>query len=160
SLDGKIVALAGTAGLELLDATSFRPLTQLDQEHYLSLAVFDPSGRQIAGCVGSDVLIWDVATRRLRGRLRGSGATKALAFSPAGSRLACGSAREDKIRIWDSLNLTLALRLQGNAGGVTSLGFSPNGKQLVSASTDGSLTLWRTELPGSESSRVSSRGSC
>jgi hypothetical protein len=66
-----------------------------------------------------------------------------VAFSPDGKRLA--SSRQNDIFIWDVDNGKLISQMNGHRGNITSLCFGPDGKWLISASTDRSLKSWDVE---------------
>jgi WD40 repeat protein len=67
---------------------------------------------------------------------------KAATFSPVGKILA--TATTDTIRLWDIANEKPKelLALEGHRKPLTSIGFSPDGKTLVSADSQGRLLLW------------------
>jgi WD40 repeat protein len=46
------------------------------------------------------------------------------------------------VKVWDAATGQLALTLQGHAGPVTSVDFSPDGKRLASASGDQTVKVW------------------
>jgi WD40 repeat protein len=78
------------------------------------------------------------------------GAAVALAFHPAGTRLAVASVSQS-IRIWDMTvplggvrHLPLA-ELVGHDEAVTSVAYSPDGRHLASGSTDHTVRLWDAE---------------
>src|SRR5205814_5907693 len=77
--------------------------------------------------------------------LTASGEVKAVVFSADGTRLAtAGGVYKGRhkwvtgeIRIWDPKTKACLVAFDGHPTGVTGLAFSPDGSQLVSASTDG-----------------------
>jgi WD40 repeat protein/uncharacterized caspase-like protein len=88
------------------------------------------------------VQLWDVASGREIGALKGHGrgVTKVV-FSRDGKLLASGSS-DNTIRIWDVENRRELRTLVGHTSSVESLDFSPDGRLLASASDDGSTFLW------------------
>ncbi len=65
----------------------------------------------------------------------------ALAFSPDGSILACGS-KDSTIKLWHSLTGELIATFTGHQGSVYTLAFSPDGNTLASGSADGTVQVW------------------
>jgi WD40 repeat protein len=116
---------------------------------------FHPQGRWLAaGGVdwlatgGSDgaVAVWDAADRREVVTL--DGAATALAFDPAGRRLAAASLSRS-VRLWDvgdweggRLRGEPAAVLFGHEEAVTSVAYSPDGRLLVSGGLDHTVCLW------------------
>jgi RNA polymerase sigma factor (sigma-70 family) len=88
-----------------------------------------------AATAGPDrtVRLWDLASGRELATLRSPAGTdiKALALSPDGKSLATGGGKT--ICLWDVATGKVVRRLEGHAGGVESLDFSPDGKTLASA---------------------------
>lgn len=66
-----------------------------------------------------------------------------VSFSPDGKRLA--SSRQNDIFIWDVDSGKLISRMQGHAGNITCLSFGPDGKWLISSSTDRTVRSWEVE---------------
>jgi WD40 repeat protein len=128
---------------------------------------FSPDGRLLAsGCKSSpkkggfvswdakmlthegpaDVLLWDVESGKLLRTLHAEG-VPSVAFSPPdGGLLACGVARKEggEIRLWNPQTGTLRQTLAGQSGGVRSIAFSPDGKMIVSGTSNGVVEVWRT----------------
>ena len=65
-----------------------------------------------------------------------------MTYSKDGSLIAtCGADR--KIKLWDAKGV-LKTTLEGHKDWVSSIAFSPDGKQLVSGSFDRSVKVWMT----------------
>jgi WD40 repeat protein len=79
------------------------------------------------------VWVWDMATGKLRHELRGhTGPVTAVAFSPAGSSLASGSA-DETVRLWDPWTGEAAATLETENGVVSALAYSAVGSTLAVA---------------------------
>ena len=88
------------------------------------------------------VRIWDVASGREIGTLKGHGrAVDKVAFSRDGKLLATGST-DNTIKIWDVATKRELSTLTGHTANIESLDFSPDGRLLASAGEDGSTFLW------------------
>lgn len=72
----------------------------------------------------------------------------AVAFAPDGTLAASGGGGKNPrtadftIRLWDVRSRQQIDQLRGHASCVEALAFSPNGRQLLSADSDGSIYLW------------------
>ena len=65
-----------------------------------------------------------------------------LTYSPDGSLIASGSAKENSIKVWDVTSGKIIGKLEGHDGATTALNFSADGKKLVSSANDDYLILW------------------
>ncbi|MFM9960467.1 MAG: WD40 repeat domain-containing protein [Planctomycetaceae bacterium] len=46
------------------------------------------------------------------------------------------------MKLWDAASGQETLTLKGHTGGVVSVTFTPDGKRLASAGTDGTIKIW------------------
>jgi WD40 repeat protein len=129
SPDGKIVAWVDDRKQAVIlgDASSGRELGQLKGDaRLMSSPVFSPDGKMLAAVADEEVVVWDVASRKITRRIKGGGGPPA--FSPNGRRLAVRGL--DCVLLWDLQTDREALRLQDSAGWHGFFRFSPDGKRL------------------------------
>jgi WD40 repeat protein len=104
-----------------------------------------PDGRTVAAAGAAGMILWNVATceerRRLPCRLGNPGLTPVYTVSADGSRLAAWNA-EHIIQVWNTQTGDEITSLRGHRAPITALDISPDRRQLVSGSLDGSVCLW------------------
>jgi RNA polymerase sigma factor (sigma-70 family) len=115
---------------------------------YLARVALAPDGNTAALVVypfdateadGDQLVLVDTRTgRRLLDRKTHT-RTRAIAFSPDGSRLAVGGA---VVTVYDTATGRELKVFDGHTAGVTVLAFSPDGTRLVSGSGDGTAVIW------------------
>ncbi|HEU5060920.1 MAG TPA: WD40 repeat domain-containing protein, partial [Kofleriaceae bacterium] len=153
SRDGRFILTAssdGTAGL--WEAASGRRLRTFGGGGGpVQAALFAPDGSRVV-TVGADdaVRSWNPADGKLvrllarpdqiAGRLIGT----PVAFAPDGSLLAAGTER-GRLRIWQMPAGRLVAEVPAHGGRITSIAFSRAGDRLVTASLDGTASIWRSD---------------
>ena len=138
SPDGSLVATAGQDGVARLWDTA----TGAD-------VVFSPDGRVLltTGFAPRNVVTWDTRTGRLLNVLVGhSGTVSDGAFSPDGKWIVTAGAISAVLWLRDADKPDLYLR--GDTSLLTSVSFSPDGRLVLSSSTDDSVRLYRCEVCG------------
>jgi WD40 repeat protein len=110
----------------------------------ITAVAYGPRGDLVAtGCHAGTVRLWEVASRKMLGDLRGSaGEIAALAFSPDGSVVLTGSL-DGTARFWDvATGSSLGPPLR-HANAVLSVAFHPDGETVATGSKDGRARRWR-----------------
>ncbi|KAJ7707021.1 mycorrhiza-induced WD40-repeat domain protein [Mycena olivaceomarginata] len=64
-----------------------------------------------------------------------------VAFSPDGTRIACGLEHQ-RIRIWNITTGEMEREITGHSGGVVSVAFSPDGSHIASGSYNNPVRIW------------------
>jgi WD40 repeat protein len=148
SPDGSTVVTGGGQGKLLLwRATDWRQLGALPADTGWVLCVaFSPDGSLLAaGGVGErQVTLWDVASRKLVGRLPHPNFVGSVAFDPAGRTLAT-SAEDGKVRLWDlDSQRQIGRPLPGaeNGSGINVSAFDPTGNHLIALYDSGAPFVW------------------
>jgi RNA polymerase sigma factor (sigma-70 family) len=127
-------------------------LARLHQGGAVLGLAFAPNGKIVASCGGDHcgedraIHLWDVATGKEAGCLRGYECIQQLRFSPDGKLLA-SAGWGSSVRLWDVATYRERLRCSNKAQVVRDLAFSPDGKLLAAIFMERdshSVTLWDT----------------
>jgi WD40 repeat protein len=97
-------------------------------------------GMRVAFVSGREARILDLTRPRARVRLVHPGDLTSLAFGPGG-RVVTGG-RDRLARIWNGRTGRRIAELEGHAGQVLDVAFSPLGTEVATASTDGTTRIW------------------
>lgn len=154
--DARSLAVGGAEFLGLFDVTTQRPLTMLEFRGVVRWVGFRPDGRSLAAAgesPGNPVLVFDAASGARTARLEGEeNPLPSGAWRADGGLLATAGTADGTLRLWD-MNSTPPRRrsvaiLEPNDHGIEAVAFSPEGRHLVTANPDGTLTIVRLAKTG------------
>ena len=167
SPDAKLAMCAGNSTIHLWDLSTGGEVGSLKgHESAIPWVVFVPPGDTIlSGSWDQTVRLWDTKTGQERGRLVGhSKGVHAVAVSPDGQLAASGDvgagfgeaavraiaqgADECTIRLWNLPGRKQVAQVCQPHNKILRLSFSPDGKRLASAGSDGIIYLWRVGQSG------------
>ena len=161
---GGELVLSGSSDrtLKLWDiATGLEIKTFSEHEWGVTSVAFSHDGKQVlSGSGDATVKLWDIATGHVLRTFTGhTDAISSVAFSPDGNVVLSGS-HDGTIKLWDISTSREISRLEvlmvgfeivpdtsmatfsDHKDGVTSVAFSPDGKQFLSGSWDAKIKLW------------------
>ena len=124
-----------------------RSLLTLRGPFFESPIAISPDGKRIVW----GGIVWDAQTGRqvltLSPEVPGKYEESVVTFSPNGRRIASGANLEGRAvaRVFDAITGQTLHTLRGNDDDFYSLCFSPDGTQLVSASTDATARVWSAD---------------
>jgi WD40 repeat protein/serine/threonine protein kinase len=160
SPDGAQVLTAGSDGrVRQWNATTAQELTTWSCEAPVLAAAYSHDGARIlVGLASGVAIVFDARTHAPLVRYAGhTDAVQAVAFSPLGKRVLTGS-RDRLIKLWDAdpqesgqpqeggpATGKELLTLRHHEQAVSAVGFSPDGRTVLSASLDGEAVLWPTD---------------
>lgn len=145
SPDGKVIATAGADGVRLRDAVSQRTLVATGSTaSAVHAMVFSPDSRFLGIALVDDptAQVWHVLSGSCVANLRGhTKYVEALAFSPAGDRLATTS-EDNTARLWKTDTWEPVTVLKGHPSRVTGVCFSPDSRHVVTVSAGSMPHMW------------------
>ncbi|HEX7333758.1 MAG TPA: NB-ARC domain-containing protein [Pyrinomonadaceae bacterium] len=153
SADGRYVATGskpdlGSAGLsnseiKIWDTNTWSELRRIDTETQnwpLRLLITPNTDRVIAACF-SEHFVWDLHTGKMVSSWKTSGNVRALAATPDGSKVLCGSSSYD-IEIWDAETGRRLAVLDNEEGAVYAFAITPDGRYVICGDDGGGISIW------------------
>jgi WD40 repeat protein len=139
--------------VDLIDTATWKVERKLSGQSMATAGLaFDPRGEKVAAAGFGKVLsIWDARDGRpLHSFHSDSTMFSAVAFSPDGKTLAGAigdvddwpTSREGKVILWETASWKPLRTLVGHETAVSSVAFSPDGKQLATAGRDRAIKIW------------------
>lgn len=127
------------------DVATGKPLFTIHHDHYVLHSIFSPDGKWIlTGSYDKSLALWDSKTGELVKRFNaGQDVSRAGAASPGGKAIAVGLGNRNAIVIDPKKPFSWDATLIGHRGPVTSVAYSPDGKRLLTGSTDKTARLWK-----------------
>jgi len=151
STDGTFLCATSERGAgriwNVSDWTERCPLTQA----YSARGALSPDNKLIATAGDHQIVLIDTQTGFRKRSIPLPDRAKVVTFSPDGKRLATATGQQ--ILILDFQTGDHILTLKGHRGSVFSIGFSPDGRRIVSAATDGTVRIWGVSATSSPSVR-------
>ncbi|MDR0495756.1 MAG: WD40 repeat domain-containing protein [Treponema sp.] len=146
SSDGsRIAATFQSNKIVIWDAANGREITRMaGHNEPVSGIIFSPNGRQLVSTAGRDsaIKIWDAVSGQLLRSISQSGIAN-ISFSADGSFIAgTGPGPGNNAKIWNVSNGNEIRTLTGHTGNINSVAYSPNGRQILTASNDRSIKIW------------------
>ena len=143
SPDGKQIASSSSDGrVGVWDVSTGSRRTFKTINFRIDCVAFSPDGTQIA----TDIGVFNLSTGSFTRHAFGNKETVfSFSFSADGRLLASGS-YYTSCKIWDASIPQSIVRLIGHMGEISDVAFFPDGKQIMSASEDGTIRVWDVEL--------------
>ncbi len=163
SPDGKKLVMASSDGTaKIWDVPTGRLISVLrGHKGAVRAAQFSPGGEKVlTASADSTAIIWDAVTGKALVIFRGhNAAVRDAAFSPDGKKIVTAS-QDETVKTWDAATGKSLLDIHGVAATIvfgddkggrfhlnyfTSARFSPDGKKIVTATTDAKVAIWDAE---------------
>ena len=145
--DGRILATGGVESKANIDVAAMMSGMMSGKRPKSGSKTQDPDDifKDLKVEAVGQVRLWDVASGREIGAIKGHGrGISKVAFSRDGKLLASGST-DNTIRIWDVATRSALQTFTGHTASIESIDFTSDGRLLASASDDGSTFLWDTK---------------
>jgi WD40 repeat protein/serine/threonine protein kinase/tetratricopeptide (TPR) repeat protein len=145
--DGKRLAWAGEdRTVRVWDSSTGQEILSLQAEGNRAgsqCVAFSPDGRRLAAASSDRLRVWNAETGQEVLALGGHAASIwDVAFSPDGEWLASAGGDDRAVKVWNVGSPEVATLCESTRVVAHGVAFSPDSKQLVSASADGTVKVW------------------
>ena len=148
SPDGWTLAVSSGVEIYFWDAnTGELQKTITEYSEVVGTVIYSPDGNTLAS-LDDIVRIWDVKTQKLLKTIAPKSSISAIAYSPNGETLACGTC-DNTILLWRTGTWEHKATFEGHTKNVASVAFSPDGYILASGSRDRTIRLWNSHTGNS-----------
>jgi WD40 repeat protein len=146
SPDGKELALSSSIGIYLYEADTLEQIQFIPSDERVYAIAFSPDGKLLAsGTADGTLWLWEYPGMDLKWSLREfTYNVDTIVFSPGGKFLVIGSSGLYGFHVIDIEKREVVDTFKGDMSVVTAL-FTPDGKQLITASSYGVIDLWDVE---------------
>jgi WD40 repeat protein len=145
SASNQLLTGGADGGLKLWTLPPAAPRSLKHAAAVLSATLSSDGNRLVTGGGDKVVRSWNVGNSQMERQFTGHASpVTAVALSANGQALASGGG--STIRFWNQNNAQQAGLIGAHEKALTSLVFHPSGNQILSASADGTLKLWRLPL--------------
>jgi hypothetical protein len=160
SPDGRLALSGDLSGVVILEPREDTRRRVLEaRKGWIGSVAFSPDGsRALSAGQDGTLDLWDVATGKPLRELQAPSGVGCAAFAPDGHTVATGSAWpyavevsfrrgrpgavDPAVRLWDADSGQQLRALGGHGAGVRGVAFGLTGRQVLSASDDGTMRLW------------------
>lgn len=159
SSDGHSLLTADASVAKVWDVETgheLRTLTLIEELGHNPAWAYSPDGRLLALSTGEyseggnyfrTATIWTARTGKMLIQTSSSAAFESFAWSPDERRLATGMS-SSSTKVWGAENGRELFTFTDRAGGINSVTWSRDGKQLLSAGDDGQVRTYALDVPG------------
>ncbi len=146
SHDSKIIAWYSRGTIHLYDLTRQQEIRQWPtaDTYRVNYLAFAPDGKTLIACTGGEVALYDWTTEKEVFRVDGNHLS-AVAISPDSKVLAVNDASGVSLFDLNRGKDAVATTMESPLVSITDLCFSPDGKTLASAGSDGQCVVWDLE---------------
>ncbi len=143
--DGRRVLVTTQDGsLRVWDTATGRDLPALSKDRAHPFVLLSRDGKRLAAVTNDGIKVLDAAGGEELTTIRagGYGYILGMAFSPDGTRLAVGVPGQDIVKVFDTAEGEDRLQLKGHKGGVSWVGYHPDGTRLFTFGMDKAIKVW------------------
>jgi len=148
--DSRAIALGSSSDIELRSLDDGRLLSTIKAGYGLQSLGVSPDGKLLVAAFRENMKLWSLPEGTLLRTVPVANYNPRSFIFSSDSQLMLSRAEYDAPRLWSLSDLQLVARLQAD-NNVRSARFTPDGRQLLTGQTSGSLALWNAQPAGFQS---------